>query len=78
MLEKTSGKIHSNLGLLILVFDQDLSTSIDEIRKYTGFCSQKDILYDELTVEEHLEFFGKIKGLTNKQDRRSQIDYIIE
>ena len=27
-----------------------------------GVCPQFDILYDDLTVEEHLELFGVFKG----------------
>jgi ABC-type multidrug transport system ATPase subunit len=28
-----------------------------------GLCSQKDILYEELTVEEHLSFIARLKGM---------------
>ena len=30
----------------------------------TGLCQQHDVLYDQLTVEEHLRLYGEIKGLT--------------
>ncbi|CAK4964438.1 unnamed protein product [Aphanomyces euteiches] len=33
-----------------------------EIRESLGMCPQHDVLYAELTVEEHLLFYGKIKG----------------
>ncbi|CAA6654054.1 unnamed protein product [Spirodela intermedia] len=42
-----------------------LSSSLmsDEIRKCLGVCPQNDILFPELTVKEHLEIFGTLKGV---------------
>ncbi|KAG1651994.1 ATP-binding cassette sub-family A member 3 [Nymphon striatum] len=40
-----------------LVNDFDIQTSISDVRKSLGFCPQHDILFDELTVEEHLQFY---------------------
>ena len=36
---------------------------LPEIRKNMGVCPQHNVLNPELTVREHLEVFGKIKGL---------------
>jgi ABC-type multidrug transport system ATPase subunit len=36
---------------------------IDEIRKYIGVCSQFDILWGELTAEEHLYMFARLKNI---------------
>lgn len=41
----------------------DVSTSIDQIRNFLGVCPQHDILFDELTGEEHLVFYASIKGV---------------
>ncbi|KAG1683894.1 ATP-binding cassette sub-family A member 17 [Nymphon striatum] len=35
----------------------DIRTNMTDIRRNLGFCPQHDILYDDLTVEEHLYFF---------------------
>ena len=32
-----------------------------------GLCPQHDVLYDTLTVKEHLWFFGILKGLTRAE-----------
>ena len=32
-----------------------------------GLCPQHDVLYDRLTVKEHLWFFGKLKGLSSDE-----------
>ncbi|KAF1315573.1 Abc transporter a family member 1, partial [Globisporangium splendens] len=39
-----------------------LSDDMDEIRESLGICFQHDVLFAELTVEEHLLIFGQIKG----------------
>ncbi len=36
-------------------------TQMSEIRKNMGVCPQYNVLYNELTVYEHLALFGKIK-----------------
>ena len=35
---------------------------MSSIRKILGYCPQHDILYDDLTVKEHLELFAIFKG----------------
>ncbi|KAJ4969915.1 hypothetical protein NE237_003014 [Protea cynaroides] len=46
-----------------LVFGKNILTDMDEIRKELGVCPQNDILLPELTVKEHLEIFGILKGV---------------
>ncbi|KAL4504088.1 hypothetical protein ABPG72_020926 [Tetrahymena utriculariae] len=53
MVQKTHGQVIMN-GL-------DLDKDLDEIRRSIGLCSQKNILYDNLTVEDHLWFYARIK-----------------
>ena len=36
--------------------------TFEGVRGSLGLCPQHDILFDELTVEEHLDFFCKLKG----------------
>ena len=38
------------------------SNNMDEFRKKLGICPQHDVLFDELTVREHLEMFCIFKG----------------
>lgn len=35
-------------------------------RERLGYCLQQDVLFDELTVEEHLVFYGLLKGLSSE------------
>lgn len=52
MIEPTDGYI-SVLG----------ETELYKIRSMIGVCPQHDTLYEDLTVEEHLELFSSFKGL---------------
>lgn len=50
----------------------DINTEDEKIKENIGYMSQKFSLYDDLTVEENIEFFGGIYKLKNKhlQDRK--------
>ena len=37
--------------------------NLEEIRKNIGLCLQYNVLYDDLTIEDHLRFYARIKGL---------------
>ena len=53
--EKTSGQaFHEN---------EDIYENMDEFRKKIGICPQHDVLFDKLTVREHLEMFAIFKGV---------------
>ncbi|GET86725.1 abc transporter, putative [Leishmania tarentolae] len=40
-----------------------IRNDLDRVRQQIGYCPQHNILWDELTCREHLEYYGKIKGL---------------
>uniref|UniRef100_A0A914PDV4 ABC transporter domain-containing protein n=1 Tax=Panagrolaimus davidi TaxID=227884 RepID=A0A914PDV4_9BILA len=44
-----------------IINDYDIRTTLPTIRKNLGICPQYNILFDDLTVMEHLEFFCKLK-----------------
>lgn len=66
----TKGRCH--------VFGLDISKPFDlmKIRKMTGVCLQQDLLFPALTVEEHLNFYGKLRGLP-KQIREKDSDELL-
>lgn len=41
----------------------DISEDIQNVRKSLGLCPQHNILFDSLTVEEHLQFFAQVQTL---------------
>ncbi|KAL3853548.1 hypothetical protein ACJMK2_017083 [Sinanodonta woodiana] len=45
-----------------IVNGYDIRTSISKVRENLGMCPQHNILFDSMTVEEHLKFFALLKG----------------
>lgn len=45
----------------IFGYDVRDPNDMDEIRRMTGVCPQHDILFDNLSPKEHLEFFAAVK-----------------
>ena len=41
----------------------DINTEMDLIRRSLGICPQHNVLFDRLTVREHLAFFAMLKVL---------------
>nr|UOU03313.1 ATP-binding cassette subfamily A3-2 [Brachionus rubens] len=66
--EPTSGKI--------LVNDIDIVKNTKEARKVIGFCPQYNLLFDDLTVYEHLKFFSKLKENFNEAEIDNMLDII--
>ncbi|KAL4455080.1 hypothetical protein ABPG74_006462 [Tetrahymena malaccensis] len=69
LLSKDQGKINMN--------DLDFDENLDQIRQNIGLCQQRDVLYENFTVEEHLQFIGRIKGKEG-QELENEIRYLIE
>lgn len=55
----------------------DVRKSLRGARAQIGFCPQHNVLFHELTVREHLQFFARLKGLTG-EEMRAEIDSLIE
>jgi ABC-2 type transport system ATP-binding protein len=55
----------------------DIVKQTDEIKKRIGYMSQRFSLYNDLTVEENLNFYGRTYGVKNQQLRERKA-YILE
>lgn len=51
----------------------DLDKQKDKIKKEIGYLSQKFSLYQDLSVDENIEFFADIHGVRNYKDRREEL-----
>jgi len=69
LLTPTSGNASVN-GL-------DVSTQPEEIRKNIGYMSQKFSLYDDLTVDENIDFFAGMYGVPHEV-RAQRKQYVLE
>ncbi|XP_019867946.2 phospholipid-transporting ATPase ABCA3-like [Aethina tumida] len=54
----------------------DIRTEMLGVRESLGLCPQHNILFDELTVKEHIYFFSKMKGL-HKDEVANEINKYI-
>ncbi|XP_039428799.1 phospholipid-transporting ATPase ABCA3-like [Culex pipiens pallens] len=41
----------------------DIRNNIEGVRQSLGLCPQHNVLFDEITVSEHLRFFARLKGV---------------
>src|SRR5512146_812970 len=80
-----SGKtttIRMLLGLLqptegrATVLGFDAFRESEEVRKRSGYMSQKFALYDDLTVLENLTFYGGVYGIRDKDRIRATLDLV--
>ncbi|XP_044270584.1 phospholipid-transporting ATPase ABCA3-like isoform X2 [Tribolium madens] len=60
-----------------VVCGHDIKTDMDGVRESLGLCPQHNIIFDELTVREHLYFFSKLKGLKHEAINE-EIDKYVE
>ncbi|KAG4068832.1 hypothetical protein HA402_004980 [Bradysia odoriphaga] len=68
MIEPTSGTA--------LIDGYDIRSNMDMARSSMGFCPQHNILFDELTVREHILFYSRLKGLSVKDANEEVEKYV--
>ncbi|XP_056662521.1 phospholipid-transporting ATPase ABCA3-like isoform X4 [Monodelphis domestica] len=54
----------------------DITRNMIDIRKSLGLCPQHDLLFDSLTVTEHLYFFAMLKGFP-KRKLKNEINFML-
>jgi ABC-type multidrug transport system ATPase subunit len=55
---------------------RDIVEHGDELKELIGYMSQKFSLYDELTVHENLQFYGRLYGLRGKELKQREHELI--
>jgi len=60
-----------------LVKGLDVAVDPEEVRKNIGYMSQKSALYDDLTVEQNIDFFAGMYGVP-RELRRQRKEYVLE
>jgi len=51
----------------VYIFGKSVKQEMDALRAVLGVCPQHDILWDQLTGQEHLELFARLKGVPENQ-----------
>ncbi|KAG9509130.1 ATP-binding cassette sub-family A member 3 [Fragariocoptes setiger] len=69
MIDIISGHNRKSSGQII-IDGYDIDTHPELARKRVGFCPQFDVLFERLTVEEHLYFYGLVKGAIGPELKR--------
>ncbi|KAL0278552.1 UNVERIFIED_CONTAM: hypothetical protein PYX00_000345 [Menopon gallinae] len=59
-----------------VVAGYDIRTNMKDVRRNLGFCPQYNVLFDELTVKEHLKFFGSLRGLNEAEVKEDTEKYL--
>ncbi|XP_022608774.1 ATP-binding cassette sub-family A member 2 [Seriola dumerili] len=58
------------------IYGHDIRTEMERIRQNLGMCPQHNVLFDKLSVEEHLWFYSRLKGM-EEDDIRKEMDKMI-
>lgn len=56
---------------------EEITSGVMEIYQHVGITPQFDPLWENLTVKEHLEIFGRVKGLSGN-NLKDQMNYYIK
>ncbi|EAR99563.1 ABC transporter family protein (macronuclear) [Tetrahymena thermophila SB210] len=56
----------------------DIETQMEEIRTFMGVCPQHDILFDNLTVREHLYLYASFKGMTDSKLIKEEVEKFVD
>ncbi|XP_042371438.1 phospholipid-transporting ATPase ABCA1 [Plectropomus leopardus] len=61
----------------VYIKGMDIRHDMDIIRRTLGVCPQHNVLFDILTVEEHVWFYGCLKGLS-ETEVKAELDTLLE
>lgn len=56
---------------------KDIRTEVVEARKSLGLCPQNNVLFEQLTVKEHIIFFARLKGITDKRALSDEVNRLV-
>ena len=57
----------------VRILGHDLARDLPWVKEHIGYLSQRFSLYGDLSVDENIEFFARIHGVRDFQDRREEL-----
>nr|XP_032808974.1 uncharacterized protein LOC116941727 [Petromyzon marinus] len=60
-----------------LIYGKDIRTEMESIRSSLGTCPQHNVLFNQLTVEEHIWFYARLKGCSS-EDAKEEVERMLE
>ncbi|XP_049603565.1 retinal-specific phospholipid-transporting ATPase ABCA4 isoform X1 [Syngnathus scovelli] len=60
------------------IYGRDIRTDMDAVRSSLGMCPQYNILFNHLTVEEHILFYSLLKGRTHAEAQKEVEDMLVD
>ncbi|KAF8564879.1 hypothetical protein P879_06099 [Paragonimus westermani] len=55
----------------------DVPRQLEQVRNHLGFCPQYNVLFDQLTVAEHIHFYASLRGIPNDQIKL-EIEHLLD
>ncbi|XP_053558600.1 phospholipid-transporting ATPase ABCA1 isoform X2 [Bombina bombina] len=60
------------------ILGKDIRSELSSIRQNLGVCPQHNVLFDMLTVEEHIWFYARLKGLSEEKVKSEMEQMLID
>ncbi|KAM9137819.1 phospholipid-transporting ATPase ABCA1 isoform 1-T2 [Pangshura tecta] len=60
------------------ILGKDIRAELSTIRQNLGVCPQHNVLFDLLTVEEHIWFYARLKGLSEKKVKEEMQQMVMD
>ena len=70
ILKPTSGSVY--------IYGEEFLKNFERTRKLLGYCPQYNVLFDRLTVREHLDFFAKLKNLLPDKQIKEDVECMLK
>ncbi|XP_041120241.1 phospholipid-transporting ATPase ABCA1-like [Polyodon spathula] len=60
------------------ILGKDIRSDLSTIRQNLGVCPQHNVLFDQLTVEEHVWFYARLKGLSESEVKAEMEQIVVD
>ncbi|KAK1175667.1 phospholipid-transporting ATPase ABCA1-like [Acipenser oxyrinchus oxyrinchus] len=60
------------------ILGKDIRSDLSTIRQNLGVCPQHNVLFDQLTVEEHIWFYARLKGLSEVEVKAEMEQIVVD